>query len=389
MMVPALPLARPTYVRLALLTAGAALVGCAGDGVTGSECASSAECAPGFSCIDGLCTRPQSTSDPLGDGIDAGSPSSRPDAGYARPDASNLDASGTDPDSGSHPMEDAGGICGAAACAARDAECDEIIDDCGFAISCGSCEDGYECGTGPFANRCQCEPRQCEPGQCGRFQDGCGRTAGMQLRRWSDVRRQPMLYAAHMQRRRASSAATSTTVAAKRSDAAAAMLPIPVAAEATQVAVDAHRACARDPTRMHSAPTPDTDCGSPSNGCGGQIPNCGACNVLTSGWSLTTAQPRLIFNNGRMRLSWQADGNLVLYRGTGFSAAWASNTHGRGQRLVFQPDGNFIVRDAGGRAIWSSDTWRQPGERLVLESNCNLVIYDGGGTARWQTRTSC
>jgi hypothetical protein len=79
--------------------------------------------------------------------------------------------------------------------------------------------------------------------------------------------------------------------------------------------------------------------------------------------------------DGRFRLEYQWDGNLVLYLNGG-SALWASGTDGTSPgRAIMQSDGNLVVYDAGGVARWDSGTWGNPGAFLVVQSDGNLVIY--------------
>ena len=59
-------------------------------------------------------------------------------------------------------------------------------------------------------------------------------------------------------------------------------------------------------------------------------------------------------------LTFQKDGNLVLYSHTG-TAQWASNTQGKGARLAFQGDRNIVVYDKNDKAIWASSwQWSTP-----------------------------
>ena len=56
-------------------------------------------------------------------------------------------------------------------------------------------------------------------------------------------------------------------------------------------------------------------------------------------------------------LTFQKDGNLVLYSHTGT----ASNTQGKGARLAFQGDRNIVVYDKNNKAIWASSwQWSTP-----------------------------
>ena len=71
-------------------------------------------------------------------------------------------------------------------------------------------------------------------------------------------------------------------------------------------------------------------------------------------------------------LTFQKDGNLVLYSHTG-AAQWSSNTQGKGIRLAFQSDRNIVVYDKNNKAVWASSWYwtlprrgakiAQPGQR--------------------------
>ena len=59
-------------------------------------------------------------------------------------------------------------------------------------------------------------------------------------------------------------------------------------------------------------------------------------------------------------LTFQKDGNLVLYSHTG-AAQWSSNTQGKGVRLAFQGDRNIVVYDKNNKAVWASSWyWTLP-----------------------------
>jgi 3-deoxy-D-arabino-heptulosonate 7-phosphate (DAHP) synthase len=59
--------------------------------------------------------------------------------------------------------------------------------------------------------------------------------------------------------------------------------------------------------------------------------------------------------NPGARIVMQGDGNLVIYRTNGITAAWATMTFGGGHVLVMQNDGNLVMYGAGG-AKWASNT---------------------------------
>jgi hypothetical protein len=97
--------------------------------------------------------------------------------------------------------------------------------------------------------------------------------------------------------------------------------------------------------------------------------------------------------DGRLRLSMQTDGNLVLYfQPFGAfmwkEAIWASNTAGHpGAWAIMQDDGNFVVYDANDSALWATAT-NPNGSFIAVQNDGNLVVYDAGGSAHWASNTT-
>jgi len=92
-------------------------------------------------------------------------------------------------------------------------------------------------------------------------------------------------------------------------------------------------------------------------------------------------------DDGRFTLSYQGDGNLVLYQqGT---PLWASGTNGRAPgSVVMQHDGNFVMYDANDLPIWASgSSLGYPGAWLTVQSDGNVVIYSAQGVPLWATNT--
>ena len=87
--------------------------------------------------------------------------------------------------------------------------------------------------------------------------------------------------------------------------------------------------------------------------------------------------------DGRFRLRYQGDGNLVLYGPNG--DMWDTETYGTIATATWmQGDGNLVVYKfdpSVGRDVpaWASNTDGHPGAYLVIQSDGNLVIYHG----RW------
>lgn len=98
---------------------------------------------------------------------------------------------------------------------------------------------------------------------------------------------------------------------------------------------------------------------------------------LLGGQSLTSS-------NGRYRLLYQTDGNLVLYDDVDRAALWASQTSATtvGEALL-QGDGNFVIYDGQGVARWATGTAGHTNVRLLVQNDGNLVLYRSDGQAIW------
>jgi hypothetical protein len=97
----------------------------------------------------------------------------------------------------------------------------------------------------------------------------------------------------------------------------------------------------------------------------------------------------VLLSNDFGRLIFQSDGNLVFYRttGTSWEPLWASGTNGKGGNEVsFQGDGNLVIY-ANGRAVWATGTNGHGVTRLTLRSDGNVVLTDTAGNVKWQTGT--
>lgn len=94
---------------------------------------------------------------------------------------------------------------------------------------------------------------------------------------------------------------------------------------------------------------------------------------LQANQQLTSGQSRNSVD-GRFKLIYQTDGNLVLYKGT--TPLWNSQTFGHSTgKTIQQSDGNLVVYDAGNIPVWASNTSGKNGAFLVVQSDGNLVIY--------------
>ena len=112
-------------------------------------------------------------------------------------------------------------------------------------------------------------------------------------------------------------------------------------------------------------------------------------DVLNSGEEIISGNRKYVFKV-------QADGNLVLYHGSGVS--WASGTHDRGSQpysLKLQDDNHLVLYDDDSNAIWAPDVYTGKDENnqwtkggyAILQNDGNFVVYDGDNRAMWATDT--
>jgi hypothetical protein len=92
--------------------------------------------------------------------------------------------------------------------------------------------------------------------------------------------------------------------------------------------------------------------------------------------------------DGRFRLHYQNDRNLVLYRDPDAVALWATGLKPGGLgECIMQSDGNLVVYNGQGNPVWASGTVGNPGSRLVVQNDGNVVIYRPDGAPIWATNT--
>jgi hypothetical protein len=97
---------------------------------------------------------------------------------------------------------------------------------------------------------------------------------------------------------------------------------------------------------------------------------------------------RLTSANGKYFLSFQGDGNLVLYKSVNGkdNPLWASSTNGRANHCFMQADGNFVLyKDR--YPVWASGSSGHTNATLIVQEDGNMVIYDGQ-KAVWHTNTA-
>ena len=92
--------------------------------------------------------------------------------------------------------------------------------------------------------------------------------------------------------------------------------------------------------------------------------------------------------NGRYRLTYQTDGDLVLVDTADGRQIWATETGGTTPgEAAMQPDGDFTVTDATGSARWSANTGRNPNAYFVVQDDGTFVILRADGQPLWGSRT--
>jgi hypothetical protein len=97
-----------------------------------------------------------------------------------------------------------------------------------------------------------------------------------------------------------------------------------------------------------------------------------------------TLQPGQSIQSARAKLTFQTDGNLVVYDEHD-QPRWSSRTYGRGATGAdFQTDGNLVVYN-GSTPLWGSGTGGHPGSALAVQDDGNVVIYPH---ALWATSTN-
>jgi hypothetical protein len=111
--------------------------------------------------------------------------------------------------------------------------------------------------------------------------------------------------------------------------------------------------------------------------------------TLPNGTTLQ-AGDQVLSPDGRLILSMQGDGNLVLYFnpwGTWSEAIWGAGTNGHpGATATMQTDGNLVIYE-NGEALWGAGT-NPNGDHLSVQDDGNLVVYSASGTAEWGSGTN-
>jgi hypothetical protein len=125
------------------------------------------------------------------------------------------------------------------------------------------------------------------------------------------------------------------------------------------------------------------------------LPDCGTPRLgnkdqMYANEALNPGQ-EIVSQSAAFTLSYQRDGNCVLYKNDPFfprRPIWASGTAGTSAGgCVMQGDGNLVIFGRELQYVWDSGTYANPGSRLVVQDDGNLVIYRADGVAIWETNT--
>ncbi|MBU1221507.1 pre-peptidase C-terminal domain-containing protein [Myxococcota bacterium] len=92
--------------------------------------------------------------------------------------------------------------------------------------------------------------------------------------------------------------------------------------------------------------------------------------------------------NGAYRLTYQGDGNLVLYRLSDWYPMWSTGSNSSPAQVIMQDDGNLVVYRSPWAAQWSSNTWLGggSGHYLVVQNDGVVNMYNPAGAVVWSTK---
>ena len=108
----------------------------------------------------------------------------------------------------------------------------------------------------------------------------------------------------------------------------------------------------------------------------------GTPSILPSDSQLAPGQ-QISSPDGRYRLVFQTDGNLVIYRADGVPV-WSTGTWGISPNVArMQSDGNFVVYDTANTPHWHTHTYGNPGAYLSMQNNGAFVINSASGAQLW------
>lgn len=137
-----------------------------------------------------------------------------------------------------------------------------------------------------------------------------------------------------------------------------------------------------DGTRLWGSPVPANELD--GGGSGGGNTGGGGADTLTAGMRLYPGQA-VTSGDGRFALTYQTDGNLVLY-GPGGVPRWSTQVFSSPGYAEMQNDGNFVVYASDGTPRWASGTGAI-NARLVVHGDGNVAIYNTSNVQLWATHT--
>ncbi|MCX7945269.1 MAG: hypothetical protein N2746_12245 [Deltaproteobacteria bacterium] len=107
-------------------------------------------------------------------------------------------------------------------------------------------------------------------------------------------------------------------------------------------------------------------------------------NRLNPNEYLSPNQTR-ISENGRYKLIFQGDCNLVLVDTINNVALWTSQTENKcsPRWAIMQSDGNFVIYDVNNKAIWASNTDNNPNAYLLVRDDGRIAIVNASGNVVW------
>jgi len=136
---------------------------------------------------------------------------------------------------------------------------------------------------------------------------------------------------------------------------------------------------AYDQARLWSSPVPPWEVNPPP------APPGNGADTLTAGARVYPGQA-VSSLDGRFSLTYQTDGNLVLY-GPGGVPRWSTQVFSSPGYAEMQNDGNFVVYASNGVPVWASGTSGLLNARLVVHNDGNVVIYTSSNVSAWSTGT--
>jgi CspA family cold shock protein len=93
----------------------------------------------------------------------------------------------------------------------------------------------------------------------------------------------------------------------------------------------------------------------------------------------------LVSANQQYRLSYQSDGNLVVYDKSN-KAVWDTKTNGKTpNKLVFQGDGNLVLYGANNAVHWAANCLNKGGKSLRLSDQGSLSVWSEQPSIIWNT----